>query len=272
MKHRCSRQSGAPGPTVRVRRREAGGFTLVELLVVIAIISILAALIIPAVNEARRRGLRTQCESNLHQFAVCLFMYRQDYNDQNVPWLSNLYPEYINDETFFICKADTSQGRHGSKPDDVPVTPKYGYIGDQYPETDDTEFNPNGPDYRGRNESVTRCSYMYEFSNAECDWWNGAGIFPALTQADLDRDLDGVVSWGEVKDYQLKNGDNSTASQGRPYQVEKFPIVRCFHHYWDRRWSVPDAVNGGSKNEGNTLNAAFAGNVFRAPLTWEYTP
>ena len=51
------------------------GVTLMELLVVIAIIGILAAILVPAVTAAHRRGRLVQCASNLKQIGAALSMY-----------------------------------------------------------------------------------------------------------------------------------------------------------------------------------------------------
>jgi prepilin-type N-terminal cleavage/methylation domain-containing protein/prepilin-type processing-associated H-X9-DG protein len=57
------------------------GFTLVELLVVIAIISVLAALLFPVFNSARRKAWQTTCLSNQRQIGAALMLYLQDFDE-----------------------------------------------------------------------------------------------------------------------------------------------------------------------------------------------
>ncbi|MBQ9502180.1 MAG: prepilin-type N-terminal cleavage/methylation domain-containing protein [Lentisphaeria bacterium] len=59
--------------------RTVSKFTLIELLVVIAIIAILAAMLMPALQQARETSLSTQCLSNIKQLMQLAKLYAEDY-------------------------------------------------------------------------------------------------------------------------------------------------------------------------------------------------
>ena len=54
-------------------------FTLIELLVVIAIIAILAAILLPSLQQARERGRSTSCGNKFIQMGKAMQMYFDDY-------------------------------------------------------------------------------------------------------------------------------------------------------------------------------------------------
>jgi len=96
------------------------GFTLIELLVVMAIISILAALLMPALQHASLSALKTECKNNVRQLGLGILMWAGDKGQELPHWsnyaygeppaegqtLGDLYPEYIPESMVFYCPGD----------------------------------------------------------------------------------------------------------------------------------------------------------------------
>lgn len=73
----------------RTRYRLHGLFTLLELLIVIAVISILLAILLPALGKARNTAHCIACASNVHQIGLASLTYAGDNNDylaDPMPW------------------------------------------------------------------------------------------------------------------------------------------------------------------------------------------
>jgi len=72
----------APQPGCSFRPRPPAAFTLIELLVVIGIIAILAALLLPALSQAKTKAQAVQCLNNLRQLQFSWHLYASDNTDK----------------------------------------------------------------------------------------------------------------------------------------------------------------------------------------------
>ncbi len=60
--------------------KKGNAFTLIELLVVIAIISLLMAILVPALNRAKQQGQATVCKNNLRQIGIAAHLYCENWD------------------------------------------------------------------------------------------------------------------------------------------------------------------------------------------------
>jgi prepilin-type N-terminal cleavage/methylation domain-containing protein len=246
--------------TMTEHRRDKG-FTLIELLVVIAIIAILAGLLLPAIEMARDRAKRTKCISNMRQFGTALALYETEYNVM-APWLSTLFPDYMDISEMYVCPIDETEGEEGSKPkwDCWPNQEPNPTYTTQFCETDDLPGNKTGEDWTyvvqgwpgkgsGGPYTITKtaydidfdkhkgikpyelrgnieaCSYLFEFCVAECSWFWYDPAKPDPDEARFGGNNDGIRSWREVKAATEMRGVGETVKYG-----QCVPIARCFHH------------------------------------------
>ena len=89
-------------------RNHQAGFTLVELLVVISIVTLLAAILLPALSLARGKAEEVVCLNNLKQLQICAKLYSQDNNfflppNRNVYYINTLGPSEGFDPNLTWC-------------------------------------------------------------------------------------------------------------------------------------------------------------------------
>ena len=141
------------------RKQTSRGFTLIELLVVITIIALLLAILMPALQKARKQAQGIVCRSNLKQYGLAMRMYL-DNNDSSFPYVNtwlfrdgqhgcqwhdarrnlNLRPElagplwpYLKDKDIHLCPRFNTVARQvgnciGACNKAYPIEPQYGYV------------------------------------------------------------------------------------------------------------------------------------------------
>ncbi len=88
------------------------GFTLIELLVSISVISLLASLLLPAVQSARESSRRSTCANNLKQIGIaCMSDYAKHGRFMSAyDWRQNVLPEMEESRKHLLCPSDPQDG------------------------------------------------------------------------------------------------------------------------------------------------------------------
>jgi prepilin-type N-terminal cleavage/methylation domain-containing protein len=242
------------------RCQTTGGFTLIELLVVIAIISLLAALLLPAVQAAREAGRRTACMNHLKQLATALHVFHETYGSlpssfrppgvtplPRVAWETCVLPQLEQDAIYekYDFSVNWSQGAnralvaHRVAVFECPDTP------DPSRRDGAPEENPWAP-IAACTDYSTITSVDSRLVSAGLVESDGKGMMPKNSQP----------KFVDVKDG-LSNTILLAESAGRPYvyrrgaRIETFPTVRANGGGWCRPAS--DYFLKGSSQDGTTF-------------------
>jgi prepilin-type N-terminal cleavage/methylation domain-containing protein/prepilin-type processing-associated H-X9-DG protein len=197
-------------PTWPVHQLEAGetsltqqpvrraGFTLIELLVVIAIISLLMALLLPAVQKVRAAADRMICASNMRQVVIAFHHFHLDYtrfplaytdNTSSEPW-QNWAPYILPymEEQNLIKGYDTRTPWWQGQNRDVVIR-RLKIL--QCPSTPDPDRIQDKPETTPPNKT-----------GACGDYFTPTGVHPDINlslpperQFDVNADLRGVICW-----------------------------------------------------------------------------
>jgi len=192
-------RTGQHGNHPPTNHRPRKGFTLIELLVVIAIMSLLLAILTPALNLELAHA--TVCRSNLHQMGVAMEQYKSVYHffppghswspiqpSNVITWAPNLRMYASGKEKLFHCPSapEIAKWKVGSG-SGLPA--KWGYADDE------TRLYWNTPFSYGHNNWGTA-----DFAHPQVGLGSMADWVPELLGSNANR----LKDWGPLREHRVQ--------------------------------------------------------------------
>jgi len=258
--------------------RKSRGFTLIELLVVIAIIALLMAILMPALQRAKKQVRTIICRNNLNQYGLALRLYSDDHDGffpYSFTWLYkdggrgcrwhdasknlNRNPEiggelwpYLKDKDIHLCptfnivaKQKGCRACDGVK---IPLVPQYSYCMNSYLNGDawnavPEKFHTTMKKVRKEAE-VKNPTRVFSFSE-ENTWvipgLSGAAINDNNLRSTPDCRTDCFATYHNTPAGDLNNGfANAVFVDGHVERVSAWPAGNTFVLSWPSGPPIPD--------------------------------
>ena len=230
------------------RRPIRRAFTLIELLVVIAIVSILAAMLLPALSKARGAARTITCLNNHKQLHLAFRLYAADNNDYRPVWSWNP-PEVSGFDWTYPSGWNWWQALNPYLDYEMPLSPNVMWPGTNANSLDtawqaieNTVYHcsevrrPSLSTLTGMTDAEKSYNYGGIVMNNRLNLWHGAGDYTFATWGHIETR---IIGYGvdHIKPSLVINTVDAA-----PSWVASWKVSRCYYRHLNR--CTADFVDG----------------------------